>query len=251
MSTYTIYPEVDGWAEAFSSNQYFSDLVAADGTNSSESGGMAFRIESHSVLDEYNYIRRGLGYYDTSVIESTEAPYDALVSMVLDSKVNEWSFDPYLGIYNHVGSQETTIVNADYQRCTDTILISPIIALSSMTAGGRVAWTWSATLSKLQLINKEGYTTICLREVSHDANDSAPTWENNKNMQAIFRGVEYTGTTSDPYLQVFTTASPLNAGVKVGDQIYGLLTAHVNVGDVWYEVTLGDVNVADTWYDIL
>lgn len=253
MATYVFYPASlqDGSASRLqSSGSTWSGLVTGVGTSYSDSGTtfIGMRTQSDALdTDEWDQIERGILIFDTSSILDTDIVDSGTLTLTLDSKINEFvSWNPLIGIYPYTGS--ITISNNSYQAVGSTSEMTSVKALSSLSAGASTTYTLSDTAGRgINNVSITGYTKYSIR-TTNDANNLSPTWESDKDVRAIFRSTDYTGTTSDPTLTIETIAgSSLNRFVNVSDVFKPVTARKVNVEDSWKPVVARWRNAGGIW----
>lgn len=187
----TYYPDahvetasVDGMV-GYSSGSNGGDLVWADIRGH---GGNIFRddtptadnpawLQTTADQDYYKILYRSIYLFDTSGLGSGAVISAAVFSFYGSAKADTFGITPDLCVYSSDPASNTALADGDYDSLGATEY-SSIVTYAAYSASGYNDFTLNAT--GRGIIDKTGITKLGIREHTHDAHNSEPTWASEK-----------------------------------------------------------------------
>ncbi len=208
----TFYPDadpettsVDGFLQAYNiAGTDWASLVEGTSQQAYDSPGQSYPVmlNSDDETDKWNYIGRAIFVFDTSSL-----PDDATISaatLSLRSSARSCDGDyPDMSIYSSNPASNTGLVGADYDTFGTTSFSTTINCPSWSTSKYNDFVLNSAGLAA---ISKTGVSKFGLREATHDAGGTAPTWSANLDKRIYVYYSEY-GEGYKPKLVVIYTSA--------------------------------------------
>jgi PKD repeat protein len=256
-TTIQIFPKASGycsemhdytWSEAYTSTGYGIAL------NETSEESPIF-IRSSSTTNQYDYLRRYIGSFDTSAIPDDATINSAVFVAYTDSYHPTAYVSPILTKYALTGgvlATNTTVVAGDYDGFySDNTLYTNEVLWSDLTGNG---WqTWTLNSAGVANISKTSYTVLFGR-MSYDYTNTAPTWGQSGNSSGMmWYGGAATDTAKRLYLNVTYTEAeaPATTNTTTKLVIYPELETginHYHSGSTWSVIAYGDANYV-TAYD--
>jgi hypothetical protein len=179
--TETFYPDahvetssVDGIAIHGSDNTAWATIQGGAGTYGDASGvygAMYASLKSGSVSD-WEYIRRSIVVFDTSVLPDDANITSATLSLYGYVKSDGLNITPDLNIYLAAPASNTDVVAGDYNSLGTTAYCDAAITYAGFDANGWNDFVFNAT--GITAISKTIPTRFGVREATHDAGNSEP-----------------------------------------------------------------------------
>lgn len=164
------------------------------------------------------YFRRGNMPFDTSGLPVGASISGATIDLYVSSKTNtvDTSGNDYIGVVKSLVASDTTLTGTDYNDIgydsgnegTDRAKYTPQVQgatalnLGSITAGAYNTWTLNTT--GRGWIDDSGYSKFGFRE-GHDILDTEPSASSGQFNRINIRYSEYSGETSDPFIEITYT----------------------------------------------
>jgi hypothetical protein len=198
----------DGYAaRVVTAGASLTSARTGNGTSQSNTttAGVGVRITCHADTDKYYAIRRAGFSFNTATIGDWDTidaaslnlystdTYHANTYDTVDSSLNVVSFTP---------ANPGTLATGDYNSFGTTIY-STVSYADFTVSNGSKPFTINAS-GRAALINKTGISVLGLR-VGSDISGTGITWKTGADIAIGVRWVDYTGTGSDPYLDVSYT----------------------------------------------
>lgn len=200
---------VDGEIRVFIANSDFATLRAqTSGTaNSTQTNGDAVDLDADSGTDDYDILSRAFFVFDTDSI-----PDDATISAVDFKLTSNWTDNSLetraslgetpIHVAGATNASSTALVATDFDNVLTTSFASLLIFDTWSTSTQN---TFSFNASGISYINKTGTTSLSAQLGWDLDNNYTGTWANELDTQYGIRYSEYTGTASDPVLEVTYT----------------------------------------------
>ncbi len=244
-TTVSFFPQAgDGMV---TSNASATWATIHDGTTGSAAAATAttFNVDSGKSSSTNYKIERGFLAFDTSSLPDNAVISSAKLKLIPNSKLNnDNDGDDWITVTQGTQASPTTLGTADYNKAgLATLPVEGIYNterkdITNITTGLYLAFNLNPTGKTW--ISTTGSTLLGLRE-GHDAINSAFTGTSGQYDQVIFRSGEYTGTTSDPVLEVtYYTTTP--APTTIQDLTY----TYDNVGNITQIVDASGTDTAKT-----
>lgn len=176
--------------------------LSNNGTASGDAQSLA-GISVYSTHTQGGMIRAFLPY-DTSVINGGTVTAGNIHQFVCTTSPSEFSGS--IGITTQTMANPLSLANNDYDNIT---LNSPTELITRKTILGtskNAMNTWGLNAAGLAAVSTSGYTLFCVRG-SFDIDNSDPSASDGEDFIRT-RYSEYTGTSSDPYLDITYTPRP-------------------------------------------
>lgn len=133
------------------------------------------------------------------------------VSSIVNQKQDAYD---WISVIESTQTDPTDLVSGDLGNCGATDNPTELIdnadrqGVGSTTVGNFAEFVFNSTGTSTDVINREGYTKLCLRE-GHDITDTSP----GTNLNYVYYYMsEQTGTADDPYLLITATSTPEGEG---------------------------------------
>ena len=212
-TTSTFYPDADPETTSMDGDVFQSGVNVTwatihDGAGNGNDGAtrnpqINARIETTAT--GYNVVVRSPTLFDTSAIPDTDNIDSATLSYSGESVTNTWTPATFsINIYATTPASNTAIASADYAQF-GTTAFSTAIASGSWSTTGYNDFVLNA--SGLAGISKTGVSKFGTRESQHDAPNSEPTFEANRDLIIKAYSADAAGTTTDPKLVVVHSAA--------------------------------------------
>lgn len=201
----------DGYAaRVITAGGSWTSIRTGSGTSQSNTttAGTMIRITCHADTDKYYAIRRAGFAFDTSALGA-----DAILSAVV---LNLYSTDTYhvntydtvdgsLNVVSFSPSNPGTFAETDYNSFGTTIYTTMSYADYTVSNGYK-NFTLDAT--GRSTINKTGVSVLGMR-IGSDISGTGLTWKASADVAVGIRWVDYTGTASDPSMDItYTSGTP-------------------------------------------
>ena len=223
-TTVTFYPSAGDGSIYKTSVSWDSAHDATSGTNSSHTASTAYVRSGKSSVGA-DQIERAFLPFDTSSLPDTATITDAKLKIYVESKLNnDNDGDDWVSVVQGSQPSTTSLSTADFDLAgsintpTEGIATTERKDITGITTGQYLIFTLNSTGQGW--VSKTGATKLALRE-GHDVIDSAFTGSNSQFNELKFRGSEYSGTSSDPILEVtYTGAGGPPAPTVIQDTTY-------------------------------
>ena len=241
-TTVTFYPAAgDGSVYYNNSNSWSTTHDATSGSAASYTG-TTLNVNSGKYNSTKYKIERPFLPFDTSSLPDNAVVSTAKLKVYVDSKLNDDNDgDDWVTVAQGSEASPTSLVTADYDNAgsvsnpTEGIDNTERKDITGVSTGQYLVFTFNTTGKGW--VSKTGNTKLALRE-GHDDINSSFTGSSGQYDQLTIRTAEYTGTTSDPILEVTYTTSP-PAPTVIQDASY----TYDNNGNV---LTISDASGTDT-----
>lgn len=244
-TTTSFFPQVGDGIVTSSSASSWSTVHDATTGASAAATATTFNVSSGKATTTNYRIERGFLSFDTSSLPDTAVVTNAKLSVIPNAKLNnDNDGDDWITVTQGTQSSPTTLATADYDNAgnitlpTEGIYHSERKDITSVTTGQYLHFTLNPT--GRSWVSTTGSTKLALRE-GHDAINSPFVGTSGQYSRLTVRSGEYTGTTSDPVLEVtYYTSAP--APTTLQDLTY----TYDNVGNITQIVDASGTDSAKT-----
>lgn len=244
-TTTSFFPQVGDGIVTSSSASSWSTVHDATTGASAAATATTFNVSSGKATTTNYRIERGFLSFDTSPLPDTAVVTNAKLSVIPNAKLNnDNDGDDWITVTQGTQSSPTTLATADYDNAgnitlpTEGIYHSERKDITSVTTGQYLHFILNPT--GRSWVSTTGSTKLALRE-GHDAINSPFVGTSGQYSRLTVRSGEYTGTTSDPVLEVtYYTSAP--APTTLQDLTY----TYDNVGNITQIVDASGTDTAKT-----
>jgi len=201
----------DGYsARVVTAGASWTSIRTGSGTSQSNTttAGTLTRITCHADTDKYYAIRRAGFSFNTAAIGAGSTVSAVVLNLYSTDTYHVNTYDTVDGSINVVSFAPTdpgTIAAADFNLFGTTIYCAKSYADYTVSNGYK---TFTLDATGRADINKTGITVYGIR-VGSDISGTGLTWKANADLAVGVRWVDYTGTASDPSMDVtYTSGTP-------------------------------------------
>jgi len=218
----------DGYTDRMTVDETWSTLRSSTGNNSGFSGEPTHswvRMDCSTTTNQYQRLRRGYAFFDTSIIAMEDTISAATLSLYGYAKNDAIGCTPTINAYSVSTGSNTTISNSDHDISNhgSTDLSDTAITYSGFSLSGYNSLTLNT--SGISNISKAGITKFSIRG-NHDVSNTAPTpWSSGTNSSLTPYSADQTGTSNDPKLTVtytvYSETTPYVIGYVTRTNLFG------------------------------
>lgn len=201
----------DGYAaRVVTAGTTFSSVRTGAGTSNSNTttAGVLVRHSCHADTDKYTAIRRAGFSFDTSAVGATSTVLTAKLYLHSANTYDVFTFDAFdtsnymLYLVSFTPTDPGAIVSGDYNSFGASewgkVGYDEYIAVEDYS---------EFALTDVANLHKDGITSLGVR-IDSDFSNAPLTWKSSADIAVGVRWVDYTGTVSDPYLDVTYDLAP-------------------------------------------